>query len=104
MNINTKSLRKLRVDKGWTQQHLADLTGLSLRTIQRVEKTGQTSMETVSAFCSVFEIERNELVLIPDLSIEELKPAKQYNLVLLSISVFIIGVVVGVIVTLFINS
>jgi transcriptional regulator with XRE-family HTH domain len=31
-------VRKLRLQRGWTQEHLAELTGLSVRSIQRLER------------------------------------------------------------------
>ena len=46
MKVNAHKLREYRTLKGWTQQHLADVTGLSLRTVQRIEKTGLASQES----------------------------------------------------------
>lgn len=65
MIINAFVVKKERTNKGWTQQQLADVSGLSLRTIQRVESQGQGSMETCSALCSVLEMERHTLVEAP---------------------------------------
>lgn len=31
-------IRKLRLQRGWSQEQLAELTGLSTRTIQRIER------------------------------------------------------------------
>ncbi len=95
MNLNTVELKKLRSQKGWTQQHLADVAGVSLRTIQRIEKTGSTSQETLSALCSVFGVERNKLSRIPDLSLEELEPieiSKPWGLISIA---FIVGISLG---------
>ena len=50
------------MDKGWTQQQLADVTSLSLRTIQRIENQGVASNETVNALCAVFAVERSEIL------------------------------------------
>ncbi len=104
MIIDPIKVKHIRVSKGWTQQHLADLMGVSLRTIQRIEKTGQTSLETISAFCAVFEVERNDIALVPNIGKEELKPAKQYNILFLSVVVFIFGVAVGAVFTLIANN
>lgn len=41
MQINNNTVKLLRTEKSWTQQHLADASGVSLRTIQRVESDGQ---------------------------------------------------------------
>jgi transcriptional regulator with XRE-family HTH domain len=48
-------VKRLRTKKGWSQDHLATLTGLSLRTIQRVEAGRSASMETVNSLSAVFE-------------------------------------------------
>lgn len=58
MNIATQKLKDQREDKGWTQQHLSDVSGLSLRTIQRAETVGRVSNETLNALSAVFEVER----------------------------------------------
>ncbi|CAM4169684.1 XRE family transcriptional regulator [Vibrio agarivorans] len=31
-------IRKLRLKRGWTQEQLAELSGLSIRTVQRIER------------------------------------------------------------------
>ncbi len=61
MQLNTAQLKSLRQSKGWTQQHLADVSGISLRTIQRAENKGATSIETLNALCAVFEVNRELL-------------------------------------------
>ncbi|THB64910.1 MAG: helix-turn-helix domain-containing protein [Gammaproteobacteria bacterium] len=54
-------IRKLRLEQGWSQEHLAEISGLSVRTIQRVERGQTASMETVKALASVFQIEYSEI-------------------------------------------
>ncbi len=54
MNLDSAKLKSLRNAKGWTQQHLADVSGISLRTIQRAELKGTVSTETISALNAVF--------------------------------------------------
>lgn len=51
-------VRKLRLKKGWSQEHLAELMGVSTRTIQRIER-GQTkpSLETQKSLAAVFEVD-----------------------------------------------
>ena len=39
MKVDSQKLIQLRNARAWSQQHLADVSGLSLRTIQRIEKT-----------------------------------------------------------------
>ena len=50
-------LRKLRLQKGWSQEQVAELTGLSVRTVQRIERGGQPSLESAKALAAVFEVE-----------------------------------------------
>ncbi len=45
----------------WSQEHLAALSGLSLRTIQRVEAGNSASNETLKSLASVFEIDISKL-------------------------------------------
>lgn len=63
MQVDCQQITQQRSGKGWTQQHLADACGVSLRTVQRVEKDGIASTETVAALCSVFEVDRGQLVI-----------------------------------------
>lgn len=58
MQLNALFIRELRTERGWTQQQLADICDLSLRTIQRVELHGIASLETSKALASAFEVER----------------------------------------------
>ena len=50
-------VRKLRLQKGWTQEHLAELTGLSVRSIQRIERGHKCSLETQTSLAAVFEVD-----------------------------------------------
>jgi transcriptional regulator with XRE-family HTH domain len=50
-------VRKLRLQKGWSQEQLAEFTGLSVRTIQRAERGFPQSLETRKAFAAVFGVD-----------------------------------------------
>lgn len=50
-------VRKLRLQKGWSQEQLAFMTGLSVRTIQRAERGLPQSLETRKALAAVFEVD-----------------------------------------------
>jgi len=54
MKVSSETIRKWREERAWSQEHLADITGLSLRTIQRVEAEGKASNETRMALASAF--------------------------------------------------
>jgi transcriptional regulator with XRE-family HTH domain len=54
-------VQKLRLQRGWSQQQLAVLSGLNVRTIQRIENGQPASTETLKSLASVFEIDFNQL-------------------------------------------
>jgi len=54
-------VRKLRLEKGWSQEQLAELCDLSVRTIQRIERGQKPSLESLKALASVFELDVSEL-------------------------------------------
>ncbi len=55
MKINSALIVELRSAKAWSQQHLADVAGLSLRTVQRVENTSSASHDSVKAIAMAFD-------------------------------------------------
>jgi transcriptional regulator with XRE-family HTH domain len=54
-------LKKLRAEKNWSQEQVATFSGLSTRTIQRVESGQSASIETLKSIASVFEIDISKL-------------------------------------------
>jgi len=61
VKLNKDKIQKLRAIKCWSQDELALASGLSVRTIQRVEKNGTASLETTKALASVFVVTPGEL-------------------------------------------
>lgn len=61
MKINSEKVRDLRNQKGWSQEQLAAFSGLSLRTIQRIEADGNTSRESKVCLAATFDIDLTEL-------------------------------------------
>lgn len=61
VKIDNALVQKLRIQKCWSQEELASASDLSIRTIQRIEKDGNASLETVKALASVFEVEPTNL-------------------------------------------
>lgn len=62
MELDSQHVREQRQARGWTQQQLAEIAGLSLRTVQRVETLGVGSHETVAALCAVLDMPRQRLL------------------------------------------
>ena len=49
------SLQKRRTERGWTQEQLASHSGLSVRTIQRLEQGQAATLESLKCLAAVFE-------------------------------------------------
>lgn len=54
-------IKDLRVARGWSQEQLATIAGLSTRTIQRIENGDQASLDTLAAIASALGLQVNEL-------------------------------------------
>ena len=54
-------VKKLRLERNWSQEQLAECCGLSVRTIQRVESGNRASLETLKCLASVFEVDISKL-------------------------------------------
>jgi len=56
-----KFVKKARQERAWSQSQLAEIAGVDLRTIQRLEKDGIASLETLKGVASAFDIDVKEL-------------------------------------------
>ncbi|HEY6458430.1 MAG TPA: helix-turn-helix transcriptional regulator [Steroidobacteraceae bacterium] len=56
MKLDAALIRQEREKRAWSQEHLAGVTGLALRTIQRIESTGSASYESAGAIAAVFDL------------------------------------------------
>lgn len=54
---------ELRRERSWSQDQLAELSGLSVRTIQRIESSGKAGYASIRALASAFEIDDSALEL-----------------------------------------
>ena len=68
------NVQKLRLQRGWSQQQLAELSGLSARTIQRIENGQPASAESLKSLASVFEIDFSTLTSEQDMSATTTSP------------------------------
>lgn len=73
--MQVQQVQKLRLQRGWSQQQLAELSGLSARTIQRIENGHTASAESLKSLASVFEIDFSTLSSEPpSMSCEKIQP------------------------------
>jgi DNA-binding XRE family transcriptional regulator len=54
-------IRELREQRAWTQVHLADASGVSLRTIQRLERLHSCSSETLLSLAAALDVDVQQL-------------------------------------------
>jgi transcriptional regulator with XRE-family HTH domain len=61
MKLSPKTIKRLRTERAWSQEQLAEIADVSLRTIQRVEADGSASRETRMALAAAFDIDVRDL-------------------------------------------
>ncbi len=54
-------VQKLRLQHGWSQEQLADLSGVSVRTIQRIEQGKPASAESLKSLGAVLDVPFQDL-------------------------------------------
>lgn len=103
-------LKSLRLEKQWSQEMLAELTGLSVRTIQRIEQGHKASLESTKALNAIFEVQFVESFQEVETEVssqedEKLKKEKENyskevkaftKQVIVAISCILVSVVVGI--------
>jgi transcriptional regulator with XRE-family HTH domain len=69
-------LKKLREKRKWSQEQLATMAGLSIRTVQRIESGHRASLESLKSLASVLEVNMSTLeqeIAVIDKTTEEWK-------------------------------
>ena len=61
MTVDAQTLLALRTERAWSQEHLAEIAGLNLRTIQRIEKSGTASLQSTKALAAAFDLDVGDL-------------------------------------------
>ena len=60
--INSDLVKALRLQKSWSKEKLATASGISLRTVQRAENSGTSSLETKLALSAALNIPAEKLM------------------------------------------
>tara|TARA_R110002020_G_scaffold40554_12_gene119849 strand:+ start:4248 stop:4700 length:453 start_codon:yes stop_codon:yes gene_type:complete len=72
-------IKRWREERYWSQEHLAELAGIGLRTVQRIENGEKASQESVMALAAAFNLDAMALSVDVELEakqIAELKAAE----------------------------
>lgn len=59
--IDPQAIRRLRTERAWSQERLAEAAGLTPRTIQRLERDGRASPETRLALAAALDVDVSAL-------------------------------------------
>jgi transcriptional regulator with XRE-family HTH domain len=54
-------IKNLRISKGWSQEQLSQFSGLSVRTIQRIERGHNAGLESLKCIAAALDIDVSEL-------------------------------------------
>ena len=55
--MNLRDIKKMRLEHHWSQEQLAEMSGLNVRTIQRIENGENAGLESLKALGAVFEVD-----------------------------------------------
>jgi DNA-binding XRE family transcriptional regulator len=80
VKIDGDFVRALRERKSWSQEHLARASGLSERTVQRVEVDGVGSAETRLALAAALDVPVAELLMAPPATMRAASVARRLPL------------------------
>lgn len=93
-------IRRWREERQWSQEHLADLAGIGLRTVQRIENGGTASKDSLMALAAAFDVDVMALCVDPAeevISILESKNVKVRKALRLSLWIHLASYVFGMI-------
>jgi len=79
MQLSVDKLKQQRDLRAWTQSHLAEVSDISLRTIQRIEKSGVASQESAQSICAAYEIKIEDLLVSVPEDVTKVKQKSKYN-------------------------
>lgn len=63
---DVEKIKRWREERQWSQEHLAELAGVGLRTIQRLEKGERASSDTLMALAAAFNVDVGAITIDPD--------------------------------------
>ena len=101
MNPDGAKIKRWREERCWSQEHLADAAGVSLRTVQRIENGDGASRDSVMALAAAYNVDVIALTVDPRAQAgEELrrKNAKATNALRLGFLINLASYVFGMIV------
>ena len=69
---DANKIKRWREERHWSQEHLAELAGIGLRTVQRIENGDPASNESLMALAAAFNVEVLALCVDPEVEALEI--------------------------------
>ncbi len=94
-------IKRWREERQWSQEHLAELAGIGLRTLQRVEKGEGASRDTLMALAAAFDVDVSALCIDPEVEASTLaseKMSKGFRAARLGLFIHLISYALGMVV------
>ena len=96
--VDTAKLKRWREERHWSQEHLAELAGVGLRTIQRIETGQKASADSLKAIASAYQVDVAALLSDPDAEAADIvqrRNDKTIAALRLSVLIHLAGYVIG---------
>ncbi len=103
---DTARIKRWREERHWSQEHLAELAGVGIRTVQRIENGEQASRESIMAIAAAFDVEAIALCIDPETEADEIvqqRNTKAAAGLRLSFLIHLVGFLMGMVVFMAIN-
>ena len=94
--INTALVKTLRKKRSWSQEQLATISGISHRTVQRIENEGKCSLESLKALAVTFEMEAVTLTINKAAQVKNKANKRGRILGLLGVGFGFLGAITGI--------
>ncbi|WP_421787471.1 helix-turn-helix domain-containing protein [Hyphobacterium sp.] len=98
---DTAKIKRWREERHWSQEHLAELAGIGVRTVQRVENGEPASRETLTALAAAFNVEAMALCIDPETEAAEIADQRSTEAAAalrLSFFIHLVGYAMGMVV------
>lgn len=91
MKLSPSTVRQSRIERGWSQEQLAVASGLSLRTVQRVESEGIASLSTASGLAATFAVSLLQLQEASTPSVSQKLSSAVYGVFYLGLTILMLA-------------
>ncbi len=106
IKVNVDKVKKWREERCWSQDYVAEISGISLRTIQRIESGATTSSDSIASLAAAFGVDVMALTLDINAEVEktvEREEIKKFLQFKMSFGIHLVSYVLVITILLLIN-